>query len=108
MRRSVLSSLPSRTRHSLMCVHEICEKNSMWLWKSVAISLSINVIIAIECLGVRVATIVVKMMKKKCANGVCGHLSQLVQFNIAQFVNCTTRLFAERDGFSCLLEIFND
>ena len=31
-----------------------------------------------------------------------GYLSQLVQFNIAKFVNCATRLFAELDGFFCL------
>ena len=31
-----------------------------------------------------------------------GSLSQLVQPNIAQFVDCTTRLFAELDGFFCL------
>ena len=31
-----------------------------------------------------------------------GCLSQLVQFNIAKFVNCATRLFAELDGFFLL------
>ena len=39
----------------------------MALIESVAITLITNVDLAIECLGVRVATIVVKMMKRKFA-----------------------------------------
>ena len=29
-----------------------------------------------------------------------GYLSQHVQFNVSQFVNCTTRLFAENENFA--------
>ena len=49
----------SRARHSLMSVREILEKNNVSLKESVAITLSTN------C--VRVATVVVKMMKRKFA-----------------------------------------
>ena len=37
-----------------------------------------------------------------------GYLSQLTKFNISQFLNCTTRFFAEPGGFSCSLQIGND
>ena len=64
MRRGDPSSPPaSRARHSLMSVREICGKKSNFvaLKESVAITLSTNVDLdAIESLGVRVATIVVK------------------------------------------------
>ena len=57
---------PSRARHSLMSLREICEtKIYMALKESVAITISTNVDLAIECLGVRIATIVVKMMKRQ-------------------------------------------
>ena len=55
----------SRARHSLMSVPQICEKKYLALKESVAITLSTNDL-AIECLGVRVATIV-KMMKRNIA-----------------------------------------
>ena len=67
VRRSVLSSLPSRARHSLMSVREICEQIlcGFALKKSVVITLSTTCDLAIGCLGVfakenigvRVATI---------------------------------------------------
>ena len=50
-----------------MSVQEICEKNQHGLKESVDITLSTSLDLAIECLGVRVATIVVKMMKRKFA-----------------------------------------
>ena len=77
--------LPSRARHSLISVREICENNlrisknlAKWLphrfcKESVAITLSTTCDLAIECLDVRaigsldvrVATIVVRMIKTK-------------------------------------------
>ena len=51
-----------------MSAREICVKKSCAALKeSVATTLSNNYDLAIECLGVRVATIVVRMMKKKVA-----------------------------------------
>ena len=61
------SHTPSRARQSQMSVREICEKIYVALKESVAITLSTNVDLEIECLGVRVTTIVVKMMKRKFA-----------------------------------------
>ena len=40
------------------------------------------------------------MLQARLALNGSGYLSQLVQLSVAQFVNCTTRLFAELDGFS--------
>ena len=37
-----------------------------------------------------------------------GYLSRFVQFNIAKFVSCATRLFAELDGFFWPSQIFNN
>ena len=50
-----------------MSVYEISEKIYMALKLSVAITLSTNVDLAIKRLGVRVASTVVKMMKRKFA-----------------------------------------
>ena len=47
------------------------------------------------------------LQARKALDG-SGYLSRLVQLNIAKFVNCTTRLFAELDGFVWLLQIFNN
>ena len=50
------------------CLYAKSVKNSFVTFKeSVAITLSTNFDLAIECLGVRVPTIVVKMMKRKVA-----------------------------------------
>ena len=57
-----------------MSVREICEDIYTALNESVAITLSTNVDLAIECLGVRVATIVVKMMKRKFATSGISNL----------------------------------
>ena len=54
-------------RYSPMSVREIRGTIFVALDESVAITLSTNVDLAIKCLGVRVATFVVKMMKKKFA-----------------------------------------
>ena len=54
---------PSRARHSLMSVRDMALK------ESVATTLSTNVDLATERLGVRVATTVVTMMKRKSATG---------------------------------------
>ena len=62
----------SRARHSLMSVREICEKTFLAVKESVAITLSTKDL-AIECLGVRVATIV-KMMKRNIASSGISNL----------------------------------
>ena len=67
VRRGFLSSLPSRARHSLLSVREKSGKKYMALKESVAITLSTSGDLVIERLGVRVATIVVRMMKRKVA-----------------------------------------
>ena len=59
-----------------MSVHGICEKIH-GLKESVAITLSTNVDLANERLGVRVAVIVLKLMKTKCA------MSEISNFDCA-------------------------
>ena len=68
----------SRARHSLMSVREICEKTFVALKESVAITLSTNFDLAIECLGVRGATIVVKMTKRKFATSRFSNLRRAI------------------------------
>ena len=74
--RCSVFTLPSRARRSLMSAREICVKKTfVALQESSAITLSTNCDLSIECLGVRaieclgvhVATIVVRMMKMKVA-----------------------------------------
>ena len=82
---------PSLARHSLMSVHEICEKSYVALKESAAITLSTNWDLTIECLGVRaieildvrVATIVVRMMKRKVATSRFSHVDSAIPVLLA-------------------------
>ena len=70
VRRGVLSSLTvTCTTFSDVCTRHLKKKKNIYmaLKESVAITVSTNVDLAIEYLGVCVATIVVKMMKRKFA-----------------------------------------
>ena len=76
VRRRGLSSLPvACTTFAHVCTRKSCEKTNVALKESVDITLSTNCDLANECLGVRaieslgvrVATIVVKMMKREVA-----------------------------------------
>ena len=74
-----------------MSVHEICEKSYVALKESAAITLSTNWDLTIECLGVRaieildvrVATIVVRMMKRKVATSRFSHVDSAIPVLLA-------------------------
>ena len=79
----------SRARHSLMSVREICETKFVVLKESVAITLPTNVDLATECLGGRVATIVVKMMKGRSATSGISNTSGTPPRDAAKTVRTT-------------------
>ena len=78
---------------TLRRVHDIREslyaksvkKSYVALKDSVAITLSTNFDLAIECLGVRVATIVVKMMKRKFATSEFSNFGCAIPGLLAMF-----------------------
>ena len=78
--RCSVFTTPSRARHSLMSVREICEtkRSNVALKESVAIALSTNFDLAIECLGAHVDTIVVKMTKRKFATSKFSNLGCVI------------------------------
>ena len=93
MRRGVLSSPPRLVHDIRHCLHAKSLKNPIVLKESVAFTLSTNCdltmeclgVRAIECLGLRVATIVLKMMNRKFATSRFSNLGCAIPSLLAMF-----------------------